>query len=249
MENSTTAHMKRILVVGDIHANYPALKSIQSHTKACRFDRIVNTGDTVVYGTHPNETVEWFRRRKESLCILGNTDRKVLEIYTGGKLQRPRKEEKRIMYFWTSANLLPKNAKYLQALPDRTEFAVGSIRIGLFHGTCEDREGYLFPDAPVSRFRKLAESSPYRIHIMGHSHIPFHKTIGEYHFINPGSVGRTFDGDPRTSFAILTISSSGKITVEHFRIPYRVEKVVRELERNNLPRIYKKMYRLGRKLN
>jgi diadenosine tetraphosphatase ApaH/serine/threonine PP2A family protein phosphatase len=68
------------------------------------------------------------------------------------------------------------------------------------------------------------------------------------HFINPGSVGRMFDGDPRASFAILKLGS-GKIAVEHFRIPYAVEKVVRGLKKQKLPNIYGKMYRIGKKLN
>jgi diadenosine tetraphosphatase ApaH/serine/threonine PP2A family protein phosphatase len=68
------------------------------------------------------------------------------------------------------------------------------------------------------------------------------------HFINPGSVGRPFDGDPRTSFAILKVDS-GKLAVEHFRIPYAVEEVVQSLKENNLPDIYAKMYRTGKKLN
>jgi hypothetical protein len=57
-----------------------------------------------------------------------------------------------------------------------------------------------------------------------------------------------FDGDPRTSFAILKVSPE-KIDVEHFRIPYLVKAVVNGLKKNNLPVIYMKMYRKGQKLN
>ena len=103
-------------------------------------------------------------------------------------------------------------------------------------------------DAPERRFRELAKGSPFHIHIMGHSHTPYYKIIDGIHFINPGSVGRMFDGDPRTAFAILKLSSDG-ISVEHFRIPYPVEAVVAGLKQNRLPNIYGKMYRMGRKLN
>jgi hypothetical protein len=57
-----------------------------------------------------------------------------------------------------------------------------------------------------------------------------------------------FDGDPRTSFAILKVAS-GKIAAEHFRIPYAVEDVVKGLKEQKLPGIYAKMYRVGQKLN
>ena len=133
------------------------------------------------------------------------------------------------MYFWTSENLNPENITYLKSLPLQTELAVGALRIGIFHGTREDPDEELFPSAPESRFRQLAKDSPYQVQIMGHSHVPSYKIVDGVHFINPGSVGRMFDGDPRTSFAILKVSS-GKIAVEHFRIPYAVEKVVKGLK-------------------
>jgi predicted phosphodiesterase len=152
------------------------------------------------------------------------------------------------MYFWTSENLLPKNIKYLKSLPPKTVFTTGSIRIGVFHGTCDDPDEELYPEAPDARFHKLAKNSVCQIHIMGHSHVPFYKIVDGVHFINPGSAGRMFDGDPRASFAILKISSE-KIGVEHFRIPYPVKRVVKSLKENCLPEIYTKMFQIGKKLN
>ena len=240
--------MKKILLLGDIHANYPALKAIHKHIRPDRFDRIINTGDLTVYSTFPNETIHWFRKRKKSISILGNTDRRVLRILKGKKLKKPRKKEKRAMYFWTSENLLPENIKFLKSLPEKTDFIMGPIRIGVFHGTCDDADEELFPDAPEARFHKLAKGSPCQMHIMGHSHVPYYKVVDGVHFINPGSAGRMFNGDPRASFAILKISS-GKIGVEHFRIPYPVKEVVKSLKKNRLPDIYTKMFQIGKKLN
>ncbi|MBW2407148.1 MAG: metallophosphoesterase family protein [Deltaproteobacteria bacterium] len=240
--------MKKLLLLGDIHANYPALKAIEHYIKPDRFDRIVNTGDFTVYSTFPNETIQWFRKRKKAVCILGNTDRKILRILDGQKLKKPRKEEKRVMYFWTSENLQPGNVAYLRSLPKQSDLTVGGLRIGIFHGTLEDPDEELFPSAPESRFQQLAKNSPYQVQIMGHSHAAFYKISDGVHFINPGSVGRMFDGDPRTSFAIVKISS-GKIAVEHFRIPYAVKKVVKGLKKQKLPNIYTTMFRIGKKLN
>jgi len=240
--------MKKILLLGDIHANYPALKAIQEYIKQERFDWIVNTGDFTVYSTFPNETIQWFRERKNSICILGNTDRSILRILKGKKLKKPKKQEKRVMYFWTSETLLPENILYLKSLPKQTDFTVGDIRIGVFHGTLDDPDEQLFPSDPDSRFKELSKDSPYQIHIMGNSHVPYYKIFNGIHFINPGSVGRMFDGDPRASFAILRLSS-GRIEVEHFRVPYPVKEVIKGLKNNQLPDIYVKMFRIGKKLN
>ena len=240
--------MKKILVLGDVHANYPALRAVWKYVREYRIDRIINTGDFTVYSTYPNETIQWFRKRKTSICILGNTDRRILRILKGKKLKAPKKEEKRVMYFWTSENLLPKNIKYLKSLPRSAHLTIGDLRIGVFHGTWDDEDEALDPRTSDRRFRELAKNAPFHIHIMGHSHIPYYRFIDGVHFINPGSVGRMFDGDPRTAFAILKLSSR-YIAVEHFRIPYPVGKVIKGLKENRLPDIYAKMFRMGRKLN
>ncbi len=241
--------MKRLLVLSDIHANYPALKAIEHRVDPDRFDRIVNAGDLTVYSTFPNETIEWFRRRTTSVCIAGNTDKRVLAILEGKPLGKPRKEEKRAMYYWTCEELLPENREYLKSLPEEAVVTMEDLRIRIIHGDF-DEEGEISSSLgdQESRFRTLARESAYHAHILGHTHIPFHTIIDGVHFINPGSVGRPFDGDPRSSFAILTVSS-GKITVEHFRIPYPVEEVATGLKTSGLPDIYGKMYRTGKKLN
>jgi len=202
----------------------------------------------VVYCSFPNETIEWFRKKKNTICITGNTDRRVLGLLAGGKLGKPRREEKRVMYYWTCENLLPENARYLQSLPVRRDFTIDGIRICVYHGTSDDEEEILSPEVPESRFREPARDSPCHVQIQGHSHLPFHKIIDGVHFLNPGSVGRPYDGDPRASFAILTIHA-GNISVEQIRIPYPVDEVIESLKKNGLPDIYAKMYRAGKKLN
>ena len=97
--------MKEILLLGDVHANYPALKAIGDYLQLDRFERIINTGDLTVYSTFPNETIHWFRNLEDrAICILGNTDKRVLKILKGKKLKKPKKKEKQVMYFWTCEN-------------------------------------------------------------------------------------------------------------------------------------------------
>ncbi len=240
--------MKKILVMGDIHANFPALTAIEKHVGRQKFHRIVNTGDFTVYGTYPNEVIEWFRDKQNAISILGNTDKRVLEILKGKGLKKPRREEKRVMYFWTCEKLTGENVRYLQSLPERVDFSADGVRIGLFHGDFGEREVPLGPDSPEWRFRDLAAKFPFRVHVMGHTHVPFHRIQDGVHFLNPGSAGRPFDGDPRASVAILTVNS-GIVRIEHVRIPYAVEEVALDLTRNGLPDLYAEMYRTGRKLN
>lgn len=47
-----------LLVVSDIHANWPALQAIQEEA-----DAVVCLGDIVSYGPFPRECVAWVRER------------------------------------------------------------------------------------------------------------------------------------------------------------------------------------------
>jgi len=84
--------MKEILILGDVHANYPALKAIGDSLQLDRFDKIINAGDLTVYSTFPNETIDWFRNREEkAIVILGNTDKRILKVLKGKKIKKPKK--------------------------------------------------------------------------------------------------------------------------------------------------------------
>ena len=46
----------KILLLSDIHANYPALEAVADYAPPASYDLICNCGDTTVYAPFPNET-------------------------------------------------------------------------------------------------------------------------------------------------------------------------------------------------
>ncbi len=246
----------RILLIADIHGNYPALQAIDQQLGAASFDYIVNSGDSLVYAPFANETIKWLREY-QAISILGNTDQKVIKLLAGKKVKKPTNPEKRIMYTATAEALSEENRRYLRSLPTtaRLKLCPGGkaapdpkIKLGIFHGSPADPDEFLFADTPDARFYELAALTKCRIVITGHSHSPYHKIFADVHFINPGSAGRMFDGDPSVSFATLELADD-VIAVQHFRIAYAIEDVVMKIREKNLPDIYTTMYRQGKKLN
>jgi len=212
------------------------------------FDAIINCGDSIVYGPFPNETLSWLQQNN-TLSILGNTDKKVLKLLKGKNIKKPRTPEKRIMYTWTADNLAEKSADYLQSLPKSLHIMFEKDNpAAIFHGSPAAHHEFLFHSTPDSRFLELAEKCNGKIVITGHSHTPYYKFLGDVHFINPGSVGRMFDGDPRASFAVMTLSGP-EIYVTHHRIPYDIIETTDALAGLKLPEIYSQMFLSGRKLN
>jgi putative phosphoesterase len=152
------------------------------------------------------------------------------------------------MYTHTFAGLDKENRKMLLAMKKKNSLSVEGQQIAFFHGSPAKHTEFLFPDTPDHRFQELAQICGADIILTGHSHTPYHKVVGNTHFINPGSVGRMFDGMPTTSHALLEVNGRD-LAVRFFRCEYDVEQVVSGLEKAGLPGIYAAMYRLGRKLN
>ncbi|WP_457575406.1 metallophosphoesterase family protein [Desulfomarina sp.] len=238
----------KILLLSDIHANFPALKAVADSLNMGEFDTIVNAGDSIVYGPFPNQTLSWLQQYR-TLSILGNTDKKVLKLLKGKTFKKPVNPEKRIMYTWTADSLAEKPADYLQSLPKSLNIVFKRENpAAIFHGSPAAHHEFLFQNTPDRRFLELAEKCGKKIIITGHSHTPYYKFLGNVHFINPGSVGRMFDGDPRASFAVMTLSGP-EVRVTHHRIPYDITETTDALARAKLPGIYSQMFLSGRKLN
>lgn len=237
----------KILLISDIHANYPALLAVDRQVNNKKFDHVINIGDSVVYAPFPNETLDWLRTHG-AISILGNTDIKVLRLLAGKKMKKPRRPDKRIMYEWTVEQLTAENKKYLGTFATRIQLMLAKQRIGIFHGSPASDTEHLFADTPTERFWELAKTTDCDIVLVGHSHSPFHKNVNGVHFINPGSVGRMFDGNPEASYAVMKLTP-GTVKVSFHRCPYDIEQTVQELQKNNLPAIYEEMFRRGRKLN
>lgn len=246
----------KILLLSDIHGNFPALQAIAAEFKPEGFDRIINCGDSLVYAPFPNETLSWLRRF-DVLSILGNTDKKVIKLLHGKSFKKPSKPDKRVMYTSTAEALTTECSEYLQSFPQKDVLPLPRLfpgddprrnSLGIFHGSPEKPHEFLFATSPVSRFRELALKYPYAIIATGHSHTPYHYHIEQTHFINPGSAGRMFDGNPEASCAVLEVSDAA-IEVSHHRIPYNVKNLIHALDHANLPEIYREMFIRGRKLN
>lgn len=237
----------KILLISDIHGNYPALKAVSQQVQELACEQILNCGDTTVYAPFPNETIEWLRQH-QAFTIRGNTDDKVVRLLKGKTFKKPANPEKRIMYTSTAAMLSAQNIEFLLGLKKKKILHLEQTVVGLFHGSPADHDEFLFAETKERRFLELAMETSCQVVITGHSHSPYYKVIGGVHFINPGSVGRMFDGRPEASYAILELTPE-TITVTHHRCPYDIEEVVRALREHQLPTVYEEMFRTATKRN
>jgi putative phosphoesterase len=238
----------RVALIGDVHANLPALEAVLEHARQRDVDAFWNVGDFVGYGPFPNQVVK--RLRKECvLSIIGNYDLKVLEIKRKKKKWRKKRDPLKIQAFlWAYKNLSKKSLRYLRSLPQELSFEWYGRQILLTHGSPASEEEALDPNTPEERFRELAQMAKVDVIICGHSHQPFTRQVDGVLFINTGSVGRPDDGDPRATYAIMQMLPD-RIKVKHYRVQYDVEKAVAAIRKKKLPEEFAQMFIRGMSLD
>jgi len=235
----------KITLLADIHGNLNALQAVLHHARYHGASQtILNLGDLTGYGPYPEQVVRWSKNDR-IINILGNYDKKVInKFHQKSGWEMVKNGDKRAMFAWTYQALSKTSQKYLKSLPETRAVEVENIRILMSHGSPESISEHLGPDTPDDRLNELAENWDADIILCGHSHQSFAKRVNDALFINPGSVGRLDDGDPRASYAVLEIDH-GEFDVQFHRVPYDILSAVRAIRLEGLPEIFAQVMRHG----
>jgi putative phosphoesterase len=227
----------RILVVSDIHGNWPALAAIDEPHDVC-----LCLGDLVDYGPDPALCVRWAMNHAH-YTIRGNHDHGVAQgIPVSGengyryltKVSRP--------LMWEA--LGHEERRFLLQLPVTRRVTLGGTRFLMVHATPRDPlDEYLMKDPQL--WAKRVHNVEADIVCVGHSHLQFKLSAEGVMVINPGSVGQPRDGDPRAAYAVI---EDGKVELK--RVEYPVEETIARVEASALPerakQILRQSLRLGR---
>ena len=230
----------KVALIGDVHANLPALEAVLADAARRRVQAIWNTGDFVGYGAFPEEVV---RRLRDAgaVSVIGNYDQKVLDFpQKKDGWQRKKTPAKFRAFQWAYEQLCPDSREYLGSLPQQVRLAVAGRRILLTHGSPDSPTEHISPATPATRLAELARRAEADVVICGHSHLPFDRLVGGVLFINTGSVGRPEGRDPRACYALLRLGPR-KLTVQHHRIEYDVQRAASAIRASGLPEAFAEM--------
>ncbi|GAB4271440.1 MAG: metallophosphoesterase family protein [Deferrisomatales bacterium] len=237
----------RLAVLSDLHANLPALEAVLQDIAGRDVEGVIHLGDLVGYGPHPDAVVDRVRR-EEMTGVVGNYDLAVCDPDPAAGLARYLKptlsEVGRRTYEWTRQHVSRETVAFLEGLPAQLRVEEGD-RVFLFaHASPERPNEYLLPDTPAARLEELFRGTGAHILVVGHTHLPLVREVGDRLLLNPGSVGKPKDGDPRASYLILDTGRG--LQVEHVRVEFAVERVVADSVESGLPREQAEALRLGR---
>jgi putative phosphoesterase len=215
----------RILLIADIHANWPALRSVAEEPH----DICLCLGDLVEYGVDPLPCVNWVREHVR-YCVRGNHDHGAAQNVT----VNPRAGYRHLTSVTrplTRQQLGEDALRYLARLPVSRTVTVDEARFLLVHASPRDPlDEYAPPDADY--WARRLERVEADVICVGHTHQPYVLQVGDKLVINPGSVGQPRDGDPRASCALI----EGH-TVEIKRVEYPIDETVTAVQASPLPEV------------
>ena len=206
----------RILVLADIHSNWPALAAIQEQFDVCLF-----LGDLVEYATDPVPCIEWVRKHA-TVGVRGNHDHAVaqrIEVKKSHGLHRLAAATRPL--HWQV--LSPAHMKFLTRLPVTRRVTIDKSRFFLVHATPRDPFDEYLKDDPKAWTERLQGIEADFV-LVGHSHLPFVLKLEHTTVINPGSVGQPRDGDPRAAYAII---DNGRVELR--RVEYDIEATLKHM--------------------
>jgi putative phosphoesterase len=225
----------RIGIIGDIHGNLAALTSVLGALRVCGASAILNTGDTVGFSPFPDECVELLAKT-QAIEVQGNYDEAVaLRLPDCGcgpasaSLARIRDASLR----WTQARVSEQTRGHLRHLAVIRWLVFENRNLLLAHGQVGEH-GAAGLDREQSAWARRAGETGADIVVLGHSHRPRVERLGRTTFVNPGSVGKPVDGDPRAACAIVEITATGT-EAEILRVPYDIEANARAVVTAGLP--------------
>lgn len=207
----------KIVIISDLHSNFDALGALPESG-----DELWVLGDLVDYGPLPAEVVSYVRNHS-TVVIRGNHDNAVgFDVDPRCTLRYKDMADETMRY---SEDALDEDAKrFLRNLPlaetperdGRRFYLCHAIPSNPLYGYCSEGSD-LWP--------KELEQIDAEFLLVGHTHTPFIRKVGNKTVVNPGSLGQPKTGKPDACYAVW---EDGRFELKQFAYP--VEKAVHRIE-------------------
>jgi putative phosphoesterase len=203
----------KIVIVSDVHGNYEALHALPE-----TYTELWVLGDLVNFGPEPAEVVD-FIRANTSIVIRGNHDHAVgydEDPHCIARYQKMADETRR----YTASVLNEEQKQFLRDLPLRRKLRRQNTRFYLCHAKPSDPlYGYSAPDSLdwIAEVERLQTD----VLLVGHTHVPLMRRIGDCLIVNPGSLGQPMTGKSEACYAVW---EDGSFQLKTYSYP--VEKTV-----------------------
>ena len=225
----------KIGLFSDVHGNAVAFDALLADLERHPVDRLVCLGDVIQGGPQPVECLERLRSL-EVRVVMGNADWYVL---TGDPGEERETELQRQVREWTAAQLSESDREYVQSFTPTVE----EPPLLAFHASPTSFEDVILPSTPEEDFRRVLGEADALVLAGGHTHQQFLRRRAGSTFVNPGSVGLSYDHalveevvrfDPWAAWAVIETDDGG-MSIEFRRAPFDRDQVVAAIEASSVP--------------
>lgn len=230
-----TSAMGPTALLSDVHGNLPALRAVLRDAVREGADKALCAGDLVGLGPYPDECVVLLRSAAIK-CIKGNFDEA-----TAGYLLRGEGEFQNHAALASIVGMEKRNLMWLDALP--VTLKVGPV--ALHHASPWSLREKVGMDAPDEVLDRVVQEGGGQVIVLGHTHEQMVVSHKGAWIVNPGSVGRQGDGDPRARYALIDEDGVVRLRV----VPYPQEETAAEADACGFPPALGETFRRGMSLD
>lgn len=220
--------MFKIAIFADLHTNYPALKSILNEIDKIGVDRIINLGDAIALGPHPNPCLETlYEKNIES--VMGNHEEFLVKKLSKANKPKGVSECEVEHHDWTKNQLTSESLRSIEEWNYSIENLFDSLKIIFLHSP------YILQDNGFTRFfysrnmkdeiEKGFEKFNSDVYCFGHTHDFLDMQSGK-RYINPGSVG--CHPYRYAQFSIIELEKR-RLKVHHHQVAYDKDSVINDM--------------------
>lgn len=198
----------KLAVLADIHANEQGMRAVVEHLQRWRPDRVLVAGDVINRGPLPRECLAFVLEKCEHAgwtVALGNHEEYVLRQCRDHDATHEMRE-----VFKPSRWTLDRIGELSRAVAE-WPFSTGFFgpdggEVRMAHASMRATRDGIFAhtsDAALARMIVTpgTQGMTPALFVVGHTHIPLVRTLGETLVVNVGAAGMPFDGDRRASYA------------------------------------------------
>ncbi len=198
-----------IAFLSDLHGNLAAFEAVLSELDRLEVKRIHVAGDLLLGGDEP--LAVWHRLQElGAICTRGLSDMALSSVDPGSLLPLDEEQRRQARLFAkTRAAIGDLVAERLRRLPEHLRIPLLDGReVLMVHGSPADNGREISHDLTDEEIFPLLAEDPADIIVCGSTHVPFQRTVGEYHVVNVGSVGAAPESGV-AHYTVLTPRMSG----------------------------------------
>jgi len=226
----------RLARISDQHANDVSFRAAVEDIEGLGVDQIVCLGDVAQGGPEPAQTLH---RLAALGCetVLGNADAFLLDPAAS---REPLTEQQLEVREWTLAQLSESHVEQIRSFAPVVRLQLEGLSMVFFHGSPRSYDDVLLPESGIDALEPFLGHDAVLL-AGGHTHLQWTRRIGDALYVNPGSVGVTYDRHhhefvalPFAEWALVTVTD-GTVAVEFRQVPYSADDVQAAARRSGRP--------------